>query len=132
MSETGNQDDIREHFSAQGWRLWRNNVGVLLDKRGVPVRYGLANDSRQVNAGIKSGDLIGWWPRLVTPDMVGDVFAQFVSIEAKPAGWTFPRETNRDAFAHASAQRRWARMVAADGGISGFMIDPARGFEPCD
>lgn len=130
MSEAGNQDDIREHFSLQGTRLWRNNVGVLPDKRGIPVRYGLANDTRQMNDGLKSADLIGWTPRLITPDMVGDVIAQMTSIEVKPDGWVFPRPTDKAAYAHAMAQLRWAQMIREEGGIAGFMIDPARGFEP--
>lgn len=128
MSESGNQSRIREHYAAQGWRLWRNNSGVLKDANGRPVRYGLANDSRQLNEQIKSGDLIGWAPRLVTAEMVGDVIAQFVSIEAKPGGWAFPRPTNRAAFAHASAQSRWAEMIRREGGLAGFMIDPIEGF----
>ena len=130
MSETGNQDNIREHYSLLGTRLWRNNKGVLLDKRGVPVRFGLANDTRQMSDGLKSGDLIGWTPRPITPDMVGDVIAQMTSIEVKPNGWVFPRPTNREEYAHAMAQLRWAEMVRGDGGIAGFMIDPLKGFEP--
>lgn len=129
MTETTNQARIRQHYADLGYRLWRNNVGVLRDARGVPVRYGLANDSRALNQQLKSADLIGWRPRLVTPGMVGDVIAEFVSIDAKPDGWVFPRPTNLGAYEHAVAQRRWARMVLADGGEAGFMIDPTRGFE---
>jgi hypothetical protein len=36
--------------SQAGHRLWRNNVGMLTDKRGIPVRYGLC---------VGSSDLIG-------------------------------------------------------------------------
>lgn len=140
MSEGGNQNRIREHYAEQGWRLWRNNSGVLEDKRGVPVRYGLANDSKQVNEQIKSGDLIGWRPRLITPDMVGGVIAEFVSIEAKPDGWKMPRPTHRmiarkpgermTEWEHVQAQLRWANMIRNEGGTAGIMIDPFRGFEP--
>lgn len=128
--ETTNQADIRDHFCALGWRLWRCNTGVLLDRNGTPVRFGLANDSKEMNAALKPGDLIGWRPRLITPDMVGDVVAQFVSVEAKKSGWTFPRPTNKAEFAHCSAQKRWADMINREGGLAGFMIDPAKGFEP--
>lgn len=124
MSEGGNQSRIREHFAAQGYRLWRNNSGTLPDANGRPVRFGLANDSKAVNEQIKSGDLIGWRPRLITPDMVGDVVAVFVSIEAKAVGWRFRPNDKR-----AAAQLRWAEMVVREGGEAGFMIDPARGFE---
>lgn len=126
MSETGNQNRIREHHAALGYRLWRNNSGALLDANGRPVRFGLANDSRALNEQIKSSDLIGWYPRLITPDMVGGVFAQFVTVEAKPDGWRFRPSDKR-----AVAQKRWIDMVIEEGGIGGFMIDPARGFERC-
>lgn len=130
-NETTTQSAIRQHFTTrQGWRLFRNNVGQLLDARGVPLRYGLANESPQMNQALKSGDLIGWAPLLITPDMVGGVVAQFVSIEAKRTGWSFPQPTNKREFAHCDAQRRWARMIRDEGGIAGFMIDPSRGFEP--
>lgn len=140
MSEGANQNRIREHYASAGWRLWRNNSGVLTDINGRPVRYGLANDSKQLNEQIKSGDLIGWAPLLITPDMVGDVVAQFVSIEAKPDGWKMPNPTNRviprkpgermTAYEHAQAQLRWALMLRNEGGRAGFMVDPVRGFEP--
>lgn len=123
MSETGNQNDIREHFAAQGVRLWRNNVGVLADRNGRPVRFGLGNDSAETNRLIKSSDLIGWRPTLVTPDMVGTCVAVFTSIEVKADGWRY-----RPGDARAAAQKRWLDMVRADGAIGGFMIDPTRGF----
>ncbi len=138
MSESGNQDRIRAHYTGTlGARLFRNNVGVLLDKTGRPVRYGLGNDSKAMNETIKSGDLIGWTPRLVTPDMVGSVVAEFLSVEVKADGWKFPRpgpthdaKGRLTAYGHALAQLRWAQMVRAEGGTAGFMIDPERGFEP--
>ena len=126
MSETGNSNRVRTHWAEQGARLWRNNVGSLLDPNGRPVRYGLANDSKALNQQLKSSDLIGWKPTLITPDMVGDVVAVFTSIEMKADGWRFRATDER-----AVAQRRWLKMVETDGGLAGFMIDPARGFEPC-
>jgi len=126
MSETGNSNRVRTHWAELGARLWRNNTGVLEDKNGRPVRYGLANDSKALNQQLKSSDLIGWKPTLITPGMVGDVVAVFTSIEMKADGWRFRATDDR-----AVAQRRWLKMVEADGGIAGFMIDPTRGFEPC-
>jgi hypothetical protein len=124
MSEADNQNRIREHYCTQGYRLWRNNSGVLTDKRGIPVRFGLANDSKAVNEQIKSGDLIGWRTVTVTPDMVGTHLAVFVSIEVKENGWRFRPSDKR-----AVAQKRWADMIRADGGEAGFMIDPIKGYE---
>lgn len=101
-------------------KLWRNNVGVLLDRNGRPVRYGLANDTKELNAKIKSGDLIGWRSIVITPDMVGRVVAVFVSRECKPEGWTPAPPTNTALFAHEEAQREWARLVNAAGGDARF------------
>ena len=116
-TETALQNAIRMEAARQGVRLWRNNVGALRDSRGVPVRFGLGNDSAALNARLKSSDLIGWRPVMITPDMVGQVVAQFVSREVKAPGWRYtgtPRE---------AAQRAWLDMVTADGGDACFASD---------
>ena len=109
------EDDVKKvvllKASKLGWRLWRNNVGVLVNDRGVPIRFGLANTSKAVNGELKSGDLIGIRPVLITPDMVGKVIGQFVSRECKESHWKYnPRDT-RDV-----AQGRWAALVNSLGG----------------
>jgi len=63
--ELGTRDDVR---------LFRNSVGMLKDKQGRAVFYGLCKGS---------SDLIGWRSLVVTPDMVGKRIAQFVAIETK-------------------------------------------------
>lgn len=57
-------------------RLWRNNTGVLMDRNGRPVQFGLCPGS---------SDLIGLRQVVVTPDMVGQAVAVFVAIEVKGA-----------------------------------------------
>ena len=134
MSESPAQAATRRWYAERGTRLFRNNVGVLLNKHGIPVRYGLANDSPKMNKLIKSGDLIGWTPRLITPDMVGDHIAQFTSIEQKPLDWVMPgvgpieRNGKLTAYGHVMAQLRGANMVRSEGGIAGIMRDPEEGF----
>jgi hypothetical protein len=108
------QSLVRIEAGRKGLRLWRNNVGALLDDRGVPVRYGLANDSKRLNEVVKSGDLIGWRPLLISPLHVGHTLAQFVSRECKAQGWTY---TGTE---HEQAQLKWAQLVAADGGDAAF------------
>jgi hypothetical protein len=110
VSEDAVQAAVRIAASEMGWRIWRNNVGVLLDKRGVPVRFGLANDSKAINDVLKSGDLIGCRPVLITQKMVGRTIGQFVSIECKTQDWK-QGNTKRD-----DAQRAWAMLVRALGG----------------
>lgn len=116
-SESRNQSELREAIAHRGGRLWRNNVGALLDSRGVPVRYGLANDSKALNAVIKSGDLIGIQPRLVTADMVGTVIGQFISREVKATGWHYT------GTAREQAQLRWAMLVNQLGGDAKFSTE---------
>lgn len=53
QNEATVQSLVRLEASRKGCRLWRNNVGVLQDINGRPVRYGLANDSKQLNENFK-------------------------------------------------------------------------------
>lgn len=102
---------MRLDISRRGWHAWRNNRGALVDARGVPVRFGLANDSKRVGDQVKSGDLIGIIPRLITQADVGSVIGQFASWEAKRPGWRYnPND------AHERAQMKWAEIVLLAGG----------------
>ena len=113
-SEAAVQATVRLEASKKGIKLFRNNVGVLKDMNGRPVRYGLANDSSQVNGVLKSGDLIGWRRVEITQDHVGCVIAQFVSRECKEHGWQYTGN------AREKAQLAWAELVAIDGGDASF------------
>ena len=113
-SEAWAQSAVRLEASEKGVKLFRNNVGVLEDKTGRPVRYGLGNDSPKMNEVIKSGDLIGIRPVVILPHHVGHTFGQFVSREIKAPGWQFTgagRET---------AQLAWANLINSCGGDAAF------------
>jgi hypothetical protein len=119
-SEAAVQAAVRVAASRAGMRVWRNNVGAIHDpEAGVHIRYGLANDSAQVNAVVKSADLIGIRPRVILPADVGHTIGQFVSYECKHEGWRFtgsPRER---------AQEAWARLVVSLGGEARFVASAA-------
>ena len=115
MIETDIQAQVRLAATKLGWRVWRNNVGVLMDKRGIPIRYGLANDSKKMNEEIKSADLIGVRPVLILPEHVGHTIGQFVSLECKRPGWKFKGNDERE-----QAQLRWANLVNGFGGYAVF------------
>lgn len=117
-SESRVQSQIRLAAPGHAMRLWRNNCGVLTDDRGVPVRYGLANDNPKLQARLKSADLIGWRQLQIMPHMVGSVVGQFVSIECKAAGWKYKGD------AREQGQQRWAALVASEGGFSRFATGP--------
>ena len=108
------QSTVRVNAMQRGMQLFRNNVGMLKDDTGRPVRYGLANDSASMNKVIKSSDLIGWQSVDITPAHVGQRFARFVSLECKAAGWHFAG-TDRE-----KAQQRWIELVLAAGGVACF------------
>lgn len=118
MSEAFVQSVIRRDAHQHGLKLFRNNVGVLKNEEGRPVRYGLGNDSPALNRALKSGDLIGWRRRLITVADIPDgglLIAQFASIECKPVGWAYhPND------AHEAAQARWADLVNREGGHAYF------------
>ena len=116
LSEAEVQAAVRLEYARRGYRLFRNNVGVLMDAVGRPVRFGLANESPKLNEKLKSSDLIGWHPVLITPGMVGLQLAQFVSFECKPSDWHL---TDSDKRGH--AQKAWLDLVAGDGGEAKFM-----------
>lgn len=105
---------------AADWRckLFRNNSGMLYNKEGVPVRYGLGNISKKFNAQVKSSDNIGWTPVLVTPEMVGKTIAVFTAFEDKT-----PKFKIRDSYREGSreaAQLKFINIVKQAGGIAGF------------
>jgi hypothetical protein len=113
-TEASIQSIVRMEAAQKGLRLWRNNVGVLFDERRVPVRFGLGNDSPKINKIIKSADLIGWRPLLITDALVGSTVAQFLSRECKRPGWKYSGNE------HEQAQLKWAEIVVAAGGDGGF------------
>jgi hypothetical protein len=87
--------------------LWRNNVGAILDSRGIPVRFGLANDSAKMNEVLKSSDLIGIGPG-----------GRFLAVECKEPGWQW-RSTE-----HERAQLAYLHEVRKYGGLAGFASHP--------
>ena len=99
MSEQRIQQEIRLAISHGDTKVFRNNTGTLKDANGRPVQFGLCKGS---------ADLIGWRTVTVTPDMVGQRIAVFLSIEVKtPTGRLRPE------------QQQWLDAVQAAGGIAG-------------
>ena len=81
-------------------RLFRNETGKLPDPRtGQWVRFGLAKGS---------SDLIGFKTIKITPEMIGQEIAQFVSLEIK---------TERGKLT--DIQENWLQKVKSSGGIVG-------------
>lgn len=119
-SEARQQSLVRLAAPKVGFWLTRNNVGALQDKRGVPVRYGLANESPQQNEMLKSADLIGIRQVVVTHEMVGRVIGQFASVEMKHEGWTYNAHDS-----HEAAQFRWMNFVISKGGYATFATHPS-------
>ncbi len=117
-SESRQQSLVRLDAAERGVWLTRNNVGALLDTRGVPVRYGLANESKAQNEVIKSADLIGIKPLLIGPQHVGQVIGQFVSRECKHEGWKYTGDKRE------VAQLAWATFILSKGGDAAFCSGP--------
>ncbi len=100
--------------SQRGARAWRNNVGAFTDERGNHIRYGLANESAALNKRVKSSDLVGIEPVLITPQMVGTTIGRFFAEECKHLGWQYAG-TERE-----QAQLAFLQLVNALGGRGEF------------
>jgi hypothetical protein len=100
-SETKLQQEIRLALGRiPSLRLFRNQVGQLPDPRtGRYVQFGLAKGS---------SDLVGFKTIKITPEMIGQEVAQFVSIEIK---------TERGKLTE--VQQNWLQKVKSSGGIVG-------------
>ena len=100
-SETKIQQEIRIALGQRSdLRLFRNETGKLPDPRtGRWVQFGLAKGS---------SDLIGFKTVKITPEMIGQEVAQFVSIEIK---------TERGKLT--DVQQNWLQKVKSSGGIVG-------------
>lgn len=109
---------MRVEAAQHGVTLWRNNVGAGALTNGSFVRFGLANESSEMNSRIKSADYIGIKPVTVTPAHVGMVIGQFVSREAKASDWRYTGTAREE------AQRVWALKVLSLGGDACFVTGP--------
>ena len=125
-SEAAIQTSIRLNASRKGARLWRNNVGAYQDERGNHVRYGLCNESWQMNRKFKSSDLIGIRPRVIEAHEVGTTIGQFVAVEVKHGGWR-PGQSKRE-----QPQAAFIQLVRSLGGCAcqGFVLRRLGGCAP--
>lgn len=116
-TETFVSDTVRLEASKRGGRLWRNNVGAYDPNRPPAgyMRWGLCNDSPEINAVCKSSDLIGIMPILITADMVGKTIGQFTARETKKATWKPGEDKKRE-----DAQQNFINLVNLLGGDAKF------------
>lgn len=119
-SESVVQSRTRLEFAKIG-PMWRNNVGAAEDKTGRQIRYGLGNDSAQLNREIKSSDLVGITPVTCYLASVGGwvTLGVFTALEVKASDWKFSPNDER-----AVAQAKFHDIVRAAGGFAGFVVDP--------
>lgn len=108
------------HLRASAWgaKLFRNNSGVLPNPDGVPIRFGLGNTSKKINAKLKSPDLLGWRTVTITPEMVGKQVAVVMGVEAKSKDFK-----HRESYSEKSreyAQNAFLQLIIKAGGIAGF------------
>jgi len=115
LSEAAVSSRVRLRASKKGIILWRNNVGVAIAENGVPVRYGLANESKKINRVLKSSDFIGISPYKVQVEDVGRILGIFTAYEVKKTKWAYT------ATAHEVAQLNFITLVNSKGGYAKFI-----------
>jgi hypothetical protein len=113
-NEVAVQAAVRLEASQCGARLWRNNVGATYTADGRFIRFGLCNESKNMNDSVKSSDLVGIRRIEITPEYVGCAIGQFVAREIKAPGWKY-RNTKRE-----RAQLQFLTLVAMMGGDARF------------
>ena len=106
--------DIALAFGHGPCRLLRNNVGMLFDRTGRPVAYGLGSMGGKPFRGTL--DWIGWRTLTITPEMVGQKVAIFAAIDAKDLDKPRPEQIT------------FVGNVLNAGGLAGFAhnVDEAR------
>jgi len=105
-----------------GGSLLRNNSGACMDaKSNTMIRFGLGNDSKQLNEVYKTPDGVGVVPIVIQPHHVGRVFGVALHLENKAPDWKFSQSDARAVaqFAHLSAYSQL-------GAICGFVTDAAQ------
>lgn len=115
MNENEISNLIRLETSKKGGILWRNNCGVFFDATGRPVRYGLNNESKKINSHMKSSDLIGIQPIIITEKDYGKVYGVFTAIEVKNDKWSFNTANKKEV-----AQSKFLEQIQKLGGIAYF------------
>lgn len=115
MKETPVAQRVRLLSAQLNMDLWRNNSGAFKDDFGNMIRFGLANDSAEYNKVVKSSDLIGITPIIITPDMLGQIVGVFTAIETKASDWHMTPSDKR-----AKAQEAFHNIVRRAGGFAGF------------
>lgn len=74
---------------------------------GSKTRAGLEADG--------ASDLIGFFPVVITPEMVGHTIAVFTAVETKKSAWTAPKGETEE------QQAKFIKLVNKFGGISFFL-----------
>jgi hypothetical protein len=113
-SEAKNSNDYElAKGKVKGLITFRNNCGVLPDRNGRPVYYGVAGPKKGVKS-MGGSDFIGWQSIVVTPDMVGQKIAVFTAHELKA-------DDSKNCSVTIAAQENFLSRVVADGGRAGFI-----------
>lgn len=124
LTETDVQNLSRLAIQRAGGVAWRNNRGALPDQRGIPVRFGLGNDSARLSETFKTGDLVGLYPCRVQLLDAGSMPVPVYSLgifcmwECKPPAWRWR------GVQHERAQLAAIKFVRGHGGRAGFVTEP--------
>lgn len=114
LSEAAVLARCKVRASKLGGRLWRNHKGAAYLSDGTFLRYGLLNDSQRISDEIKSSDLVGGYPLVITAGMVGQTVCQLWLVECKEGGWSYSGDE------HEAAQLKFLELGLAMGARATF------------
>jgi hypothetical protein len=115
LSEAAVQNSVRLLASRAGILTFRNNSGAgKIEGSPSFVRWGLCNDSASLNKTLKSSDIIGCSPILITHAHVGKTIGQFFARECKPSNWKKPSGERE------LAQQRFIELLNSHGADASF------------
>lgn len=106
---------IKLEAGKHGLSLLINNSGALNDEVGRLVRFGIGNESKEINDRLKFPDYVFILPTIIQPHHVGMKIGIFAGAELKRPDWEYTGKGREQ------AQMNAIEFIRLNGGVAGFV-----------